>query len=125
MFARVMLVTHSSSLLIVFGSDWRQRCRGSMFRVTKGMMGAYQSPSSFRQKYNSHSALQILSLAASITHSLITAAVFLFRFYIPNTHTFTAFYVLKAEPKLLRCFFCKDATYSLISAVQHQQETIL
>ncbi len=38
MLASVMLVTHSSSLLIVFGSDWRQRCLGSMFRVTKGMI---------------------------------------------------------------------------------------
>lgn len=38
MLASVMLVTHSSSLFTAVGRVWRQRCRGSIFRITKGMM---------------------------------------------------------------------------------------
>lgn len=38
MFARLILVTHSSSLRMVEGMFWRHTCRGSMFLVTKGMM---------------------------------------------------------------------------------------
>lgn len=35
--ARVLFVTHSSSLVIPSGRAPRQRCRGSMFLFTKGM----------------------------------------------------------------------------------------
>lgn len=35
--ARVLLVTHSSSLVIPSGRAPRHRCRGSMFLFTKGM----------------------------------------------------------------------------------------
>lgn len=37
MAARVLFVTHSSSLVIPSGRAPRQRCRGSMFLFTKGM----------------------------------------------------------------------------------------
>lgn len=35
--ARALLVTHSSSLVMPPGRAPRHRCRGSMFRFTKGM----------------------------------------------------------------------------------------
>lgn len=41
-FARVMLVTHSSSLLTL-GSVCRHRCLGSMFLVTSGMVDPLQA----------------------------------------------------------------------------------
>lgn len=39
MLARLMLVTHSSSLRMLEGMGWRQICRGSIFLVTRGMVG--------------------------------------------------------------------------------------
>lgn len=39
MLARLILVTHSSSLRMLEGMVWRHTCRGSIFLVTKGMMG--------------------------------------------------------------------------------------
>lgn len=39
MFARLMLVTHSSSLRMLEGMVWRHTCRGSIFLVTRGMVG--------------------------------------------------------------------------------------
>lgn len=39
MLARLILVTHSSSLRMLEGMVWRHKCRGSMFLVTRGIVG--------------------------------------------------------------------------------------
>lgn len=39
MLAKLILVTHSSSLRMLVGMVWRHTCRGSIFLVTRGMVG--------------------------------------------------------------------------------------
>lgn len=39
MLARLILVTHSSSLRMLVGMVWRHKCRGSIFLVTRGIVG--------------------------------------------------------------------------------------
>lgn len=97
-----------------------------MFRVTKGMMGPYLSPSSLRQikkKKRKSNALCILSLTG-LEESITWAGAF-FPHSHYSTHPLTAIYVSKAEPKLLLWFFYPDATYIPISAVNPSQQHFL